>query len=222
MLDHVYYIPKLRTNLISLGQLTEIGYWIVMDDDEIIVSEKNPHRLIMCVQRTGNRLYKIELNPVEPTCLLTSLGNDAWLWHGRLGHVNFQAMKKLVDKEMDGGVPFIQHPDQICQSCLAAKQTRIPFPHALHWRADEELKIVHIDLCGPISPATVGGNKYFMLVVDDCTRFTYVYMLKSKDQAVDAFVRYKAEAENASGNKLKMLRSDRGENFWQMLFKMCV
>lgn len=42
MLDHVYYIPKLRTNLISLGQLTEIGHRIVMDDDEITVSEKKP------------------------------------------------------------------------------------------------------------------------------------------------------------------------------------
>ena len=66
VLRNVYFIPKLRANLISLGKLTEIGHRVVMDDDEIIVSEKNPPRWIMCVQRIANRLYKIELNAVEP------------------------------------------------------------------------------------------------------------------------------------------------------------
>jgi hypothetical protein len=103
VLSDVYFIPKLRANLISLGQLTEIGYRVVLDEDEIIVAEKNPHKLIMCVQRSANRLYKIELNPTMPKCLLTCLNDDAWLWHGRLGHVNFQSIKKLVDKEMAGG-----------------------------------------------------------------------------------------------------------------------
>jgi hypothetical protein len=85
VLRNIYFIPKLRANLISLGKLTKIGHRVVMDDDEIIVSEKNPPRLIMCVQRIANRLYKIELNAVEPACLLTSLGDQGWLWHGRLG-----------------------------------------------------------------------------------------------------------------------------------------
>jgi hypothetical protein len=89
VLNDVYYIPKLRANLISLGQLTEIGYKVVLDDDVITVSEKDPHRVIMCVQRTSNRLYKIELKPIIPNCLLTCLNDDAWLWHGRLGHINF-------------------------------------------------------------------------------------------------------------------------------------
>jgi hypothetical protein len=52
-----------------------------------------------------------------------------------------------------------------------------------------------------------------MLLVDDCTRWCNVYMLKSKDQAVDFFVKYKAEMENSTGNTIKVLRSDRGESF---------
>jgi hypothetical protein len=164
-----------------------------MDDDEIIVSEKYPPRLIMCVQRTTNRLYKIELNTIDPACLLASLEDQGWLWHGRLGHVNFQAMRKLVDKDKVGGVPLVQKPDQVCQSCLATKQTRVPFPHSTHWRADEPLELVHVDLCGPITPATAGGNKYFMLLIDDCTRWSTVFMLNSMDKVVDAFVKFKAQ-----------------------------
>lgn len=128
VLRDVYFIPKLRSNLISLGQLTEIWHRVVIDDDVIEVSEKKPWKLIMKVQRTTNRLYKIELVPMEPTCLLSSIADDAWLWHGRLRHANFHALKKIVDG--DGwGVPLIQHPDQVCQACLAAKQTKKPFPH---------------------------------------------------------------------------------------------
>ena len=114
LLHDVYFIPKLKSNLISLGQLTKIQHRIVMDDDEVVVSEKDRSRLIMRVQRTVNHLYKIELVLVMPVCLLTSIVDEAWLWHGRFGHVNIQSMKKLIDKEMVGGVPLIQHPDQVC------------------------------------------------------------------------------------------------------------
>ena len=136
----VYYIPKLQSNLISLGQLTEIGCKIVMDGDVLEVTEKGPQRLIMKIQRSVNRLYKIELRSVKPVCFLASVNDQSWLWHGRLGHVNFQAMKMLVEKDMARGLPLIKHPDQVCHSCLAAKQSRNSFPQATSWRADEPLQ----------------------------------------------------------------------------------
>jgi hypothetical protein len=92
-----------------------------MDDDLIEVSEKNPERVIIRVQRTANRLCKIELKPVDLVCLLANVGDVSWLWHGRLGHVNFQSLKMLVEKEMARGLPVIEHPDQVYQSCLVAK-----------------------------------------------------------------------------------------------------
>jgi hypothetical protein len=139
LLHDVYYIPKLKSNLVSLGQLTEIGYKVVMDDDKIEVIEKATCRVMIKVQRIVNRLYRIELAPVLPICLHTSISNEAWLWHGRLGHVNFNAMKQLVDKEMVGGVPLVEHPDQVCQACMSAKQTRMSLPRSTLWRADEPL-----------------------------------------------------------------------------------
>jgi hypothetical protein len=84
--------------------------------------------MIMRVPRTLNRLYKIELKTVEPRCLIVDIGDQAWLWHGSLGHVNFRALSRLVKKGMASGVPEISHPEQVCSDCLAAKQTRILFP----------------------------------------------------------------------------------------------
>jgi len=217
VLSEVYFIPKLHSNLISLGQLTEVGHKVELDDDLLEVSEKNPRRLIMKVQRSGNRLYKIQLKTVDPTCLMVNIGDDAWLWHGRLGHVNFRSLKYLASKGMATGVPQLNHPDQVCRDCLTAKQTRFPFPKSAQWLAEEKLALVYVDLCGPITPVTTGGNKYFMLLVDDYSRWMKVYLLKSKD-AVEFFVRYKAEVENFTGSKIKTLRSDRGGEFLAGVF----
>jgi hypothetical protein len=219
ILFDVFYIPKLKSNLISLGQLLKIGHRIVMDDGLIEVSQKSTNRVIMRTAMTANGLFKIQLHPVEPVSFLASVNEESWLWHGRLGHVNSQSMRMLVEKEMAGGLPLIKHPDQVCHPCLAAKQTRNSFPKCSSWRAEEPLELIHVDLCGPITPETVGGNKYFMLLVDDCTRWMTVHILKTKDQTCAAFVKYKAEAENGLGHKIKMVRSDRGGEFLSGAFR---
>ena len=125
----------------------------------------------MRVGRTQNRLYKVELKIAVHVCFLSSVTEQAWLWHGRLGHVNFNSMKLLADKGMAAGVPAIAHPDQLCRACLAAKQTRVSYPGVAKWRAQKKPELVHVDLCGPITPSTAGGNKYFMLLIDDYSRW---------------------------------------------------
>jgi hypothetical protein len=66
------------------------------------------------------------------------------------------------------GLPLVKLKDKVCDGCLIGKQRRMPFPKQAIFRAKECLALVHIDLCGPISPETPAGNRYFMLIVDDC------------------------------------------------------
>jgi transposase InsO family protein len=61
---------------------------------------------------------------------------------------------------------------------------------------------------------TKGGKIYFMTFIDDCTRFFYVYLLKTKDEVLNYFKTYKAEAENQLERKIKRLRSDRGGEYF--------
>ncbi|GKC55059.1 retrotransposon protein, putative, ty1-copia subclass [Tanacetum coccineum] len=60
---------------------------------------------------------------------------------------------------------------------------------------------------------TKGDNKYFITFIDDCTKYCYVYLLKSKDEAIDKFVLYKNEVENQLGKKIKVVRSDIGDEY---------
>jgi hypothetical protein len=81
------------------------------------------------------------------------------------------------------------------------------------YRAERRLELVHGDLCGPISPATLRGNKYYMLLVDDLSRYMWVVVIPSKDRAAAAIKDIQARAEGESDLKLKALRTDHGGEF---------
>ena len=144
----------------------------------------------------------------------------AWIWHARLGHVNFPALKKLSERNMATGVPRIEHPNQVCEGCVLAKQTRISFPSQALFRAQKPLQLVHADLCGPITPTSIGGSKYFLLLVDDYSRWMWVYMLSGKFEAFDVFKHFKLMVEKSSGYELKTLRTDRGGEFTSKEFSL--
>ena len=116
------------------------------------------------------------------------------------------------------GLPHIEHAGELCDSCLAEKQRRLPFPKTAKYHAAEALELVHGDLYGPITPATHGGRKYFILLVDDYNRYMWLQLLTSKGEAAEAIKRFKARAEVKSRKKLRVLRMDRSGDFTSMEF----
>jgi transposase InsO family protein len=76
------------------------------------------------------------------------------------------------------------------------------------------LELIHFDLSEMNGELTKGGKRYFMTFIDDCTRFCYVYLLKSKDEALHNFKNYKVEVENQLERKTKRLLSDRGGEYF--------
>lgn len=100
----VYYIPTLCNNIISLGQLSENGNRIVLKGDYLWVYDTQ-QRLLMKVKRSINRLYKLILETGASKCLMSEKEESTWLWHTRLGHVNFQAIMLLPANGMAHGIP---------------------------------------------------------------------------------------------------------------------
>ncbi|GJX46176.1 zinc finger, CCHC-type containing protein [Tanacetum coccineum] len=212
IIPNVYYIPNLKSNILSLGQLTENGCKIIMQNNLLLLYGQD-QKLLMRVERSRNRLYKINLKVGMPMCLLANLENHAWLWHAQLGHLNFDSIKQMTQKKLVEGIPSISHKNQVCNTCLLGKHSRAPFPNQTNTKSLEPLNLVFGDICGPISPATESGKKYMFLLVDDCTRYMWVYFLKSKDEAFEAFKEFKLEVENEDGKKLRSFRTDRGGEF---------
>jgi transposase InsO family protein len=103
--------------------------------------------------------------------------------------------------------------EKLCEACLAGKHMHAPFPQQATRRATQSPLLLHGDMYGPVNPTTPSGNKYFLLLVDDFSRYMWISLLHSKDQATGAIKRVQAAAERKSGNLLGGLRTDRGEEF---------
>ena len=221
-LTDVYFIPRLKASIISLGQLDETGCRIDINHGMLRIHDKQG-LLLAKVQRDDSRLYHLQLRVEQPVCLSARCSKAAWMWHGRYGHLNFGALRRLVTQKMVKGLPVLDQVDQVCDGCLIGKQKRAPFPNQAHRWVKFALDLVHGDLCGPINPPTPSGNNYFLHLVDDMSRYMWIQLLSSKDQASAAIKNFQASVEVETGQKLKTLRNDRGGEFTSVEFgRYCV
>ncbi|CAH9116043.1 unnamed protein product [Cuscuta europaea] len=212
VLTEVYFMPRLRSNIISIGQLDENECKTVIENCTLCLFDLK-RVLLAQVPRAKNRLYTVTLELVSPVCLLSKLNDIAWLWRARYSHLNFRSLRCLAQESLVEGIPLIDHIDQFCDSCALGKQHRSSFPQASTYRASSGQELVHVDLCGPIAPVTPGGNHYFLLIVDDYSRYMWLEMLKTKDEAFKHFKKFKTRAEVESQGRLMAFRSDRGGEF---------
>src|ERR1044072_507318 len=94
VISDVLYVPGMKSNLISLGQLLEKGFTIQMNHGHLEVLDRNQRRVLR-VPLTQNRTFQIKVNAVETECLATEVEDDSWLWHQRLG----RSEERRVGKE---------------------------------------------------------------------------------------------------------------------------
>ncbi|KAK1645759.1 hypothetical protein QYE76_063564 [Lolium multiflorum] len=191
----VYFIPKLKSSVVSLGQLDELACDI---------------RIRRGVLTILDRCDKLLLKPV---CLAMRKDTVPWRWHARFGHLHLEALQRMARNGMVRGLPAVEPTGELCEACLAGKQRRTPFPQQAKFRAEEPLELVHADLCGAITPPTPAGRRYFLLLVDDHSRFMWLVLLSTKDEAAVALKRFQAEAQTEARRQLCTLRTDRGGEF---------
>lgn len=127
-------------------------------------------------------------------------------------------MSLMSKNKMTHGLPKLVKPSGVCTECLLSNQSRGPFPRHTSFKSRQALELVHADLCGPISPVSTAGNKYFLLIVDDFTKVMWVYMLATKYEVLIAFKRFRVLVKKESEKKIKVLRTDRSVEFCSKQF----
>lgn len=125
-ISNVLYVPDLKSNLLSVGQLQEKGYEITIRKGECEIYD--PVRgAIAVVQMNSNRLFPLRIDSSQ-SCLMAEVKDSSWLWHFRYGHLSFGGLKTLQQKSMVIGLPQITAPSKICEECVVGKQPRSQFP----------------------------------------------------------------------------------------------
>ncbi|GAA0159622.1 transmembrane signal receptor [Lithospermum erythrorhizon] len=213
----VYFVPELKNNLLSVGQLQEKGLTIMFKEGKCSVTHPKRGEILQTNMKT-NRMFKIisevqDYGETEEHCLQTTTKDITTLWHERLGHLNYNSLHNLKNKKMVHGLPEFKSDNLTCNSCVNGKQTRSGFPKEATWRASKPLELIHSDLCGPITPMSSSGKRYFLTFIDDFSRKCWIYVLENKSDAFTHFKYFKSMVENDANAKIKCLRTDRGGEF---------
>ena len=103
--------------------------------------------------------------------------------------------------------------DRICSACQAGKQVGASHPAKNVMTTTRPLKLLHMDLFGPVAYISIGGNKYGLVIVDDFSRFTWVFFLHDKSETQRRFKKFARRAQNEFQLKIKNIRSDNGSEF---------
>jgi len=216
VIPEVYYVPELRNNLLSLGQLQERGLAILIRDGTCKVYHPSKGA-IMETNMSGNRMFFLLASKPQKNslCLQTEevMDKENHLWHCRFGHLNQEGLKLLAHKKMVIGLPILKATKEICAICLTGKQHRESMSKKTSWKSSTQLQLVHSDICGPITPISHSGKRYILSFIDDFTRKTWVYFLHEKSEAFATFKIFKASVEKEIGAFLTCLRTDRGGEF---------
>ena len=215
ILKDVLYVPKITLNLVSVGQLLESGYSLSFKRG--LCKIKDSQGTLLLSVKMMNRSFNLDWNDSYMSVNMC-VNAESSLWHKRMGHFNQIALKKMADLQMVLGLPVIKDNEDVCEACQLGKQTKLSFPSNTY-RASMKLQLVHTDVCGPMQNESVNGSKYFLLFIDDYSRFCWVYFLKTKGDVFDEFVRFKAATERETRCNLKALRSDNGGEFTSRKFE---
>ena len=95
-----------------------------------------------------------------------------------------------------------------CESCQLGKHTRVSFPKRLHNRATSPFDLVHIDVWGPCRTASTLGFQYFVTFIDDYSRCTWLFLMKSRAELFSIFQKFYAEILTQFNISIRVLRSD--------------
>jgi hypothetical protein len=129
------------------------------------------------------------------------ISSELALWHERLGHLNFEAVSKILN------IPAPQKPI-FCASCCQGKSTLLPASKEKASRATRVGELLHSDMTGPIEVSTPSGKRYILIFVDDYSRRIFIRLLKTKDEFAKEFQALDNLIEVETTKRVAFLRSD--------------
>jgi len=180
----VLFFPGLKKNLLSISALEKKGFIIAFVDGEVLLwpRGKTIEDVVVIGEEEGG-LYKLKGS--ADLALIHNTVSPCELWHRRLAHFNYKALP-IVSKVVTG-LPKIQVDNSgVCKGFSQGKNVKNPLPSS-DMKAEGILNLIHLDACGPMTASSLSGYDYYVSFIDDFSRKTWIYFLKSKDEVFSKF-----------------------------------
>ncbi|KAJ9568359.1 hypothetical protein OSB04_004325 [Centaurea solstitialis] len=220
--EDVFYVEQLRYNLLSVSQVCDKKFGVFFTDSECLILAPgfkiDENQVLLRTPRKDN-VYCLDLERIPSNqslnCLFSKASHDeSNLWHRRMCHMNFKNMNKLVKNNLVRGLPRKElFCNDNCVACLKGKQHKSSHKSKEVNSISSPLQLIHMDLFGPTNVMSIGKKSYCLVIVDDFSRFTWVYFLKTKDETSGLIKSFVTRVENQTNLKVKVIRSDNGTKF---------
>ncbi|KAD2002364.1 hypothetical protein E3N88_42048 [Mikania micrantha] len=164
VITKVYFALDLTSSKISVGQLQEKGLTFIFK--ESVGKVYHPIQgLILTSNMTKNSMFPVLVEPIQlAECMQVVSGKD--LWHKRFAHVSHKSFRTMQFNGMVEGLPKVAEKTKVCEVCAMEKHIRMEIPKKSNWHATDRLQLVHIDICGPISPSSQSNKSSFEHIAD--------------------------------------------------------
>jgi len=212
----VLLVETLGYNLLSVRALGKMGFAVFFDYD-IVVLLRSKTLKVAFVGYVENDLYVVDFSGKTTTSAMCLFGkaDEGWLWHRRLAHVNMRTLQSLHKGGhilgLKDNVSFAK--DRVCRACVEGKMHDSPHPSKTIVSSKRILELLHVDLFGPPSHTSLGGKKYCLVIVDDYSRYTWVYFFKLKSETQETFIDFTKEVQRQHNLPILAIRSDNGTEF---------
>ena len=215
ILHDVLHVPSFKFNLISVSSLLKHNQGSAHFFPDFCYIQESIQGLMIGRGLLLHNLYILQPHTSSPSSSLPSVATpsshfsgslkvDGNLWHQRVGHPSSDKLKLL-----SGTLPITTLPSQVdhCPVCPIAKQKRLSFESHNHM-SSSPFDLIHLDVWGPFAIESVEGFKYFLTIVDDCTRVTWIYMLRNKSEVSKYFAAFIIHVQTQYSLKIKKIRTD--------------
>ncbi|KAM2925447.1 hypothetical protein FF1_042962 [Malus domestica] len=213
-LQNVLHVPSMAYNLLSAYQfLKDNDCALTLDPYGSTVKDRTSGRMLL-QGPVRDGFYPLQSSSTSSPSLhsaFLSVKAPVKVWHQRLGHPSSSIFRRVISTNKLA-VHGKSSVDFFCSDCALAKNHKLPFGVASS-TTTRSLQLLHCDLWGPASVKSSSGFQYYLLLVDDFSKYSWFFPLKAKSDVFSTFVIFKNYVENLLGNKIQTLRSDSGGEF---------
>ena len=207
-LNNILHVPSITKNLLFIHKFTR---------DNNVYVEFHPNFCVVKDIQTRQPLMRGEHK--DGPYLLHFLQNCSSYvgekaspntWHHRLGHPHFRVLQSILNKY---GLPLTHKLSHLyCDACRTSKSHKLPFTISVH-KSSKPLELIHSDVWGPAPILSHFGFSYYVVFIDDFSKYTWLFPLRKKSDVLSTFIEFKKKVENQFSTRIVSFQSDWGGEF---------
>jgi hypothetical protein len=209
-LNDVALVYRLRYNLLSVSQLcdADLSMFFHMSDSHVLDCFG---KRVCGISRLEN-VFQANFSSAQPSlrCLILQSSSEFWKWHRRLGHLSFNLLCRLSGLGLLRGLHLLKfESDLVCAPCHHGKMIAASHSLVNIVLIEHPGQLLHMDTIDPSRVHSMGGKWYVLVIVDDYSRYSWVFFLERKDEVFEHFWSLALRLNKEHPNCLKAIHSYR-------------